>query len=66
MAPAPIDKKITAENGEYMNPPSQAPKIAGLPAINPKLLVKYLLSSGYFLILFYENLGITIGKIEMS
>ena len=36
MAPAPIAKKITDENGEYENPPIQAPKIAGEPAISPK------------------------------
>ena len=39
MAPAPIAKKMTDENGEYENPPIQAPNIAGEPAISPRPII---------------------------
>ena len=35
MAPAPIDRKITAKIGENANPPTHEPKIAGTPANRP-------------------------------
>ena len=36
IAPAPIARKITEVKGEYTNPPTHAPKIAGAPAIIPR------------------------------
>ena len=35
IAPAPIERNITADNGENAKPPTQEPNIAGIPAIRP-------------------------------
>ena len=39
IAPAPIERKTKVKNGENEKPPTQQPKIAGTPAINPRQII---------------------------
>ena len=44
IAPAPIARKTKVKKGENEKPPSQQPKIAGTPAINPRPIIFIILA----------------------
>ena len=44
IAPAPIARKIKVNNGENEKPPTQQPKIAGVPAISPRPIILNILA----------------------